>query len=189
MAAARPEVTDRDGWVGSPSLPSLGGTQASGRKMVSDSDSFGEEDGFRQLVGGQDQWLEGNPGVLSLSSLSFLHSTDLLRAEYLISTPFISSTDGTGQHWPTRRPIRPRVQQRCFSKHGSLTATRIALSWSRFCARKGVWQRLPAPPPPQDPLRPAPAPRRWVGTTCWRLADAPSPNHMKSPVRPTCQLL
>lgn len=142
------------GWVGSPSYPPLrhsklqGGRwfqirTASGRKMVSD--------------GGQTA-ARGESRRASLTSLSFLHSTDLLRAEYLISTPFISSTDGTGQHWPTRRPIRPRVQQRCFSKHGSLTATRIALSWSRFAREKGVWQRLPAPPQPQDPLRPAPAP-------------------------------
>ena len=81
-----------------PLPPSLEALQASGRKMVSDSDSFGEEDGFRRRgeVGGQTA-ARGESWCASLTSLSFLHSTDLLRAEYLISTPFISSTDGTGK--------------------------------------------------------------------------------------------
>lgn len=75
VAAARPEVTDRDGMGRVPLLPSLEALQASGRKMVSDSDSFGEEDGFRQLVGARLR-LEGNPGVPpSLPSLSFIPQT------------------------------------------------------------------------------------------------------------------
>ena len=72
--AARPEVTDRDGMGRVPLLPSLEALQASGRKMVSDSDSFGEEDGFRQLVGARLRLM--GPGVPpSLPSLSFIPQT------------------------------------------------------------------------------------------------------------------
>ena len=133
--AAKPEVTDGDGMGRVPLLPSLEALQG-GR--------------WFQTAGGGQTAARGSWRA-SFTSLSFLHSTDLLRAEYLISTPFISSTDWTGQHWPTRRPIRPRAQQRCFSKYGGLTATRLALSRNRFPREKGVWQRLPAPQPPQDP--------------------------------------
>lgn len=85
------------GWVESPSHPPLrlsklrGGRwfqilTASGKKMVSDGAGEGGQSAAR-----------GESWCASLTSLSFLHSTDLLRAEYLISTPFITSTDGTGR--------------------------------------------------------------------------------------------
>lgn len=57
--AGRPEVTDRDGMGRVPLPPSLEALQASGRKMVSDSDSFGDEDGFRRRGGGADCGLRG----------------------------------------------------------------------------------------------------------------------------------
>lgn len=60
----------------------------------------------------------------SLTSFSFLHSVNLLCAEYLISTPLISSTEGMGQCWPTRNPIHFCTQQKRYSKHGSLPETR-----------------------------------------------------------------
>lgn len=36
--------------------------------------------------------------------------------------------------------------------------------------QEGVWQRVPASQSPQDPLRPAPSLRRWVGPSGWRHA-------------------
>lgn len=78
--------------------------------------------GEGQTSAGEESWQE------SLASFSFLHSINLLCAEYLISTPFISSTEGMGQCWPTRHPIHSRTQQRWYSKHGSLPATRRSLA-------------------------------------------------------------
>ena len=193
--AARPEVTDREGMGRVPLPPSLEALQASGRKMVSDSDSFGEEDSFRRRGGaGADRSSRGIL-VCLLTSLSFLHSTDLLRAEYFISTPFISSTDGRdGTALANKVPSTPSRPTKMLLQTWQPDCDQYSSLRSCFPRDESGSDFRRRPRIPCDRLQP---PRRWVETTGWRhqrfvegwrLADAPSSNHMRSPMRPTRQL-